>query len=85
MYLTYITFFSSNKLNIISNTIIMEGLNMVNINCSLGCIYEEDGKCNLTHIAFSSSTPHAECMYFIPKATSVPSSHLSSSIYKKTE
>lgn len=40
---------------------------MMNINCSLDCIYECDGKCGLTHITSSSSTPHETCIYYRPK------------------
>ena len=40
---------------------------MMNINCSLNCFFQNDGKCTLTHIRTASSTPHPECVYFMEK------------------
>lgn len=42
---------------------------MMNINCSLNCIFQNDGKCTLTHIRTASSTPHPKCVYYIGKVT----------------
>ncbi|MTI54494.1 hydroxymyristoyl-ACP dehydratase [Geosporobacter ferrireducens] len=42
---------------------------MMNINCSLNCFFQNDGKCTLTHIRTASSTPHPECLHYIDKAT----------------
>ncbi|TCO69860.1 hypothetical protein EV214_12939 [Marinisporobacter balticus] len=43
---------------------------MTNINCVLPCFFELDGKCRLTHVTALSSTPRAECLYFVPKKQS---------------
>ncbi|QEK12964.1 hydroxymyristoyl-ACP dehydratase [Crassaminicella thermophila] len=44
---------------------------MININCCLPCFYENDGKCTLTHITSLSSTPHPQCVYFVPKEQNI--------------
>lgn len=45
---------------------------MMNINCSEKCVYEENGKCTLTHVTPLSSlfTTQADCAYFLPKQLS---------------
>ncbi|WZL74059.1 hydroxymyristoyl-ACP dehydratase [Clostridiaceae bacterium 35-E11] len=40
---------------------------MMNINCSLNCFFQNDGRCELTHVTALSSTPHPSCVYFTPK------------------
>ncbi|MFZ5966084.1 MAG: hypothetical protein ACOYVK_02745 [Bacillota bacterium] len=40
---------------------------MTNINCSLDCFFENDGKCTLTHVSIVSSTPHPQCVYYQAK------------------
>lgn len=40
---------------------------MMEINCALDCIFEKNGKCGLTHIATSSSSPHPSCIYYRAK------------------
>ncbi|HHY91044.1 MAG TPA: hydroxymyristoyl-ACP dehydratase [Clostridiales bacterium] len=39
----------------------------MNINCSLNCLFEQDGKCTMTHITSQISTPHPSCVHFTPK------------------
>ncbi|MCI8443862.1 MAG: hydroxymyristoyl-ACP dehydratase [Clostridia bacterium] len=39
---------------------------MTNINCSLNCIYQKDGKCSYTSVS-PSSISFSECAYFIRK------------------
>lgn len=41
---------------------------MININCTLNCFFEQEGKCNLTHVSSISSTPHPSCLYYVPKS-----------------
>lgn len=43
---------------------------MMNINCSLNCFFQNDGKCTLTHIRTASSTPHPECLHYMDKVAS---------------
>jgi len=40
---------------------------MININCTLNCFFENEGKCTLTHVSSISSTPHPSCLFFEPK------------------
>ncbi|MBS5857257.1 MAG: hydroxymyristoyl-ACP dehydratase [Clostridia bacterium] len=40
---------------------------MTNINCSLNCIYQKDGKCNYNLIIPSNISSHFDCAYFIEK------------------
>jgi hypothetical protein len=58
---------------------------MVNINCSLNCFFENDGKCALTHVTSLSSTPHPSCVYFTPKNSSSTTAHPNNPIQNKTE
>jgi len=55
-------------MNLKVNQIIIErGDMMININCTLNCFFENDGKCTLTHVSSISSTPHPACLHFEPK------------------
>lgn len=38
-----------------------------NINCSLNCIYQVDGKCTLDYISSFSGSINDSCMYFYEK------------------
>ncbi|MEW9122829.1 MAG: hypothetical protein AB2421_08965 [Thermotaleaceae bacterium] len=42
---------------------------MMNINCSLQCFFQNDGKCTLTHIRTVSTTPHPQCVHYMDKNT----------------
>lgn len=40
---------------------------MISINCIINdCIFENDGKCTLTHVSTPSSVYNPECIYFRP-------------------
>lgn len=41
---------------------------VTNINCSLNCIYQEDGKCKLDNIIITSASGISECPYFREKS-----------------
>jgi hypothetical protein len=45
------------------------GTNMVNINCSEQCIYEQNGKCTLNHVTpiLNISSNNKNCGYFVKK------------------
>ncbi len=45
---------------------------MTTINCSLNCIYQNDGKCNLDNTKSSSVSMNTECVYFSEKASEFP-------------
>lgn len=40
---------------------------LTNINCSLDCIYQKEGKCSYSKIGLSNSISNSECAYFIAK------------------
>ena len=41
---------------------------MININCTINdCIFENDGKCTLTHVSTPSNIYNPECIYFRPE------------------
>lgn len=41
---------------------------MININCIItDCIFENDGKCTLTHVSTPSEVYNPQCIYFRPK------------------
>ena len=40
---------------------------MANINCSLNCIYQKDGKCTYNIVKDSTLFNFSECAYFILK------------------
>lgn len=43
---------------------------MVNINCSLNCIYQNDGKCMLQQIPATqkySNNIHLDCVYYMKR------------------
>ena len=46
----------------------MGGYNMTMINCSLNCIYQQDGKCNLENAITNIKTPVSDCMFFQEKS-----------------
>ncbi|MCT4606054.1 MAG: hypothetical protein N4A64_08095 [Marinisporobacter sp.] len=58
---------------------------MININCSLPCFFENDGKCTLTHVISLSSTPHPKCIYFTPKDTYPKRQPFIHTMHNKTE
>lgn len=45
---------------------------MTTINCSLNCIYQNDGKCNLDNTKSSSVSINTECVYYSEKTTELP-------------
>ncbi|MBA1336661.1 MAG: hypothetical protein HPY66_3096 [Firmicutes bacterium] len=40
---------------------------MTNINCSESCVYQENGKCQLTHVSIISGITGHKCAYFQEK------------------
>lgn len=46
---------------------------MTNINCSESCVYEDNGKCSLTHVGPLSSLSiiGTDCAYFAPKNSNI--------------
>lgn len=46
---------------------------MTIINCSLNCIYQADGICNLENTTMLSISTHPECIYYQEKETRIPS------------
>ncbi len=45
---------------------------MTTINCSLNCIYQNDGKCNLDNTKINLVSMNAECVYFSEKVPEFP-------------
>lgn len=45
---------------------------MTTINCSLNCIYQNDGTCNLDNTKSSSVSMNTECVYFSEKVSELP-------------
>ncbi len=46
---------------------------MTTINCSLNCIYQADGMCNLENTTMSSISTNPECVYYQEKEIRAPS------------
>lgn len=46
---------------------------MMNINCSLNCSHEQNGKCTLNHVVPIScfSNHNSDCAYFQPKVSEI--------------
>ena len=41
---------------------------LTNINCSLNCIYQKDGKCSYSNIISTIFSTTSECAYFVDKS-----------------
>ena len=41
---------------------------LTNINCSLNCIYQKDGKCSYSSITPTIFSTTSECAYFVDKS-----------------
>lgn len=39
---------------------------LTNINCTVNCIYQRDGKCTYNIVSMSQISSKSECAYFIP-------------------
>ena len=48
--------------------LIFRGDFLTNINCSLNCIYQKDGKCGYSNITLNKFSTINECAYFIDKS-----------------
>ncbi|MDP4180795.1 MAG: hydroxymyristoyl-ACP dehydratase [Bacillota bacterium] len=46
---------------------------MTTINCSLNCIYQVEGRCNLDNIVMVSISSNPECIYFQEKKSKLNS------------
>ena len=52
----------------LSSILVYRGDFLTNINCSLNCIYQKDGKCSYSSITPTFFSTTSDCTYFVDKS-----------------